>query len=409
MSWKSTFALIGSLLVCIGLFVFCRVEGGFLPWFLFYFSLALGLYEILVWVFSLRGITVQRAVSATRLSAGQSLAIRVRVLREGLWPTLWLAVSEELPVTWSLHAEDTRRVVQPLWSPVVTLTYRVHALTRGLYQIGDTRLETGDLFGMQRRHRVHKGHQEIIVYPQVVPVRGWSGNSPDETTARQPTSHITEESSNVMGVRDYVPGDKLSRIHWKASARNASLLSKEFELHVSSDLVFLADASRQNYPFGRKQSIFELEMIITASLMKFCYETHRRFGLMLHGRTIQQYAPGTGEALFLHCMEALAIAEPDGAVPFAESLVRTAQEMPRGATLVIVSPQLNKEAAIAIQKVAQRVGVQWFVPVDSGAVEGDSRSALSMMQTAGARVYLISNSQQLAELSRGGARIAVHP
>jgi len=408
MTWKGSLALVGGLLLWIGLFVFCRVEGAFLPWFLFYFYTVIFAYELLAWLFALRNISVERAVSATRLSAGQSLAIRIRISRHGLWPTLWLGVSEELPAAWSVNAEDAHRVVQPLWNTQINLTYRIHALKRGLYRLGDTRLETGDVFGLQHRSRSYQGNMEIIVYPQVVPVRGWSGTHPDETSARQPTSHITEESSNVMGVRDYVPGDRLSRIHWKASARNGMLLSKEFELHVSSDLVFLADLSKSSHE-GISASVFELEMIITASLMKFCFETHRRFGLLLHGSTLQKFDAGTGEALFLHCMEALAVAQPDSSIPFTESVLRTARDIQHGGTLVVVSPRMDKDVAVAIHTVSKWVGVQWFVPYTGETVEADAHGPLSMMQTAGARVHLVPSAQHLSQLNRGGERVAIRP
>ncbi|QQE78589.1 DUF58 domain-containing protein [Alicyclobacillus sp. SO9] len=406
MTWRVSLWTAGAGLLLVGLFIFARVEGAFIPWFLLYFYCIVLLYEAGTWFFNLRGITVRRRISATRLSAGQSVTVRVRVFREGWWPTLWLRVTEDLPRQWVFHAEDSQRVIQPLWTRELELNYRIHALKRGAYRIGSTELESGDVFGLQQRKKHFSGSSEVIVYPKVVPVRGWAGSRPDDTGSRQPTSHISEESTNVMGVRDYVPGDKLSRIHWMASARSGTLLSKEFELHVSSELVFMPDLSSISHK-EHNDDVLELEMVVAASLIKFSFETHRRFGLTLHGKSLQQYPVGTSEALFLHCMEALAIAAADGEIPFSESLVRAAQDLPRGTTLVVVSPSLDKQSAIAVETISRKVSVEWFVPLPQGSVENADKHVLSMLQTAGAKVHLISSGEQLSQLGRGGTRFAV--
>jgi uncharacterized protein (DUF58 family) len=45
----------------------------------------------------------------------------------------------------------------------------------------------------------------------------------------------------VRGVRDYVPGDRRSQVHWRASARAGALVVKEVEETTSPVLVLLLD------------------------------------------------------------------------------------------------------------------------------------------------------------------------
>lgn len=45
---------------------------------------------------------------------------------------------------------------------------------------------------------------------------------------------------NILGIREYLPGDDYRRIDWKATARTSKLMVKEFEKHLCKDVLFIA-------------------------------------------------------------------------------------------------------------------------------------------------------------------------
>jgi uncharacterized protein (DUF58 family) len=399
-----------SLLVISGVtlfssYAFAKVQGEFLPWFLFYFLCSVFIYEVISYAVGVRYVSTERKLSATRLSAGQTLTIHVVGKRTGIWPLFWIRVNEDLPQRWLFQTQGADTVLQPLWKREFSLTYQIRGVQRGLYVIGDTHVETGDLLGLIRRGRTERRKTEVLVYPRVVPVAGWTGYQPEELGLRHPTRRRAEESSNVIGVRDYVPGDRLSRIHWPASARRGALQAKEFELHVASELLFIPDLSASSFR-GNDPALFELEMTIVASLMKHVYDSHRPFGATLHGKQLVTFPTGCDEALFLRCMEALALAEADGSVDFAQSLIRIAQETPLGTTLVVVSPRLDRDIAVAAEIVRRKGPVEWFVPVsaDAGELRDEQRQGLAMLQAARVNTYLIGSEDHLGALKRGGSQ-----
>lgn len=381
-------------------FVFARVEGGFLAWFVFDFSCVLGIYEMVELWFGGRGLVCTRQLSTTRLTAGQSLTVRLQVRRSAGWPLWWLRVEDDLPTAWLMLTR--RPVLQPLWATHFVLEYRLPGLLRGVYEIGATRLVSGDLLGLVERSRMQPGADTVWVFPQVVPVRGWSGYRPELLGLREPTGRRSEESSNVIGVRDYIPGDRLSRVHWPASARMGTLQAKEFELHVASELMIMADLSTHSFR-TQPPALFELEMVVTASLLKHAYDLHRTFGLTLHGENLVQTPSGTGQALWMRGMEALALARPEGPVCFAQSLARLVQESTLGTTFVVVSPQLDVESAVAAEAARRRGPVEWFVPVMGTQLNSGQRQVLKLLEVSRVNVYLIANPSQLGNLKRGGA------
>ena len=224
---------------------------------------------------------------------------------------------------------------------------------------------------------------------------------------RESTRRRSEESTNVLGVRDYVPGDRLSRIHWPATARRGALLAKEFEMHVSSDLLFVPDVSMMSYR-GLDPAIFELAMTVVASLLKHAYERHRKFSLTLHGNTLQRFPSGSDEALFLHCLEALAVASPDGKTPFAQSLLRIAQEAPAGTIVVVVSPSLDKQMVVTAEQMRRRTPLEWFAPIVQNELTADQRNSIRLLESMRVPVYPLRQAEQLSQLVRGGGHHAAN-
>lgn len=393
--------LCGGLLLWIALFVFARVQGAFFAWFLFYFVSLLFVYEGAVYRVGLRGLQVHREVSALRLSAGQALHLTVTLTRRSWWPLLWVRVQADLPQRWVVHARGSERVLQPLWAEKVVSTYKIGSVERGVYRVGASAVETGDLFGLVRRRSVYDHFDEVLVFPRVVPVQGWTADHPEEQGLRQPTRRRAEESSNVLGVRAYVPGDRLSRIHWPATARRGELQAKEFELHVTSELLFIVDVAADSFAIGG-DTVFETEMTMAASLIKHAFELHRQFALKMHGERVVSLPTGRDEALFFRCMEELALARPSGNTPFSDSLQRMAREAVPGTTLVLVSPTLNRDSAAAVGAVRHRAPVEWFMPVANRELTDTERQGLQMLTAAGGRVHLIQSVEDLASLRRGG-------
>lgn len=393
--------LSGVILFWLLLFVFARVQGAFFSWFLFYFMTAVLLYEVAVASYGLRGIEVERELSADRLSAGQTLEIRITLKRSGWWPHFWVRIRDDLPERWLHDEHDAERVLLPLWQKNRSFVYEIRNLQRGVYRIGETTVGTGDVLGLVRRERHYQRTNEVLVYPRVVPVRGWSGYHPEELGLRQPTRRRVEESTTVLGVRDYIPGDRLSRIHWPASARRGELQTKEFELHVTSELLFIVDAARSSFQTGPRDR-FELEMTIAASLMKHAFDLKRQFAMTMHGSRVVSLPAGSTQALLFRALQELAMAVPDGRTDFASSFARIAQEAAQGTTLVVMSPTVSRESAAAAGTVRNRVTVEWFMPVGGPKLTDAERQGLQMLATAGVHVYLIPSSEQLGSLLRGG-------
>ncbi len=128
-----------------------------------------------------------------------------------------------------LGGEQRRVVVRPL-APGQAATYRYELPTRrrGRVVVGPLALERTDQFGLVRS-RVGTGATATLwVHPQRHPVRSLAGLRPRHHHTGRPPPDPLRGSTDLRTVREYVVGDEVRHLHWKAVARTGTLMVREY-------------------------------------------------------------------------------------------------------------------------------------------------------------------------------------
>lgn len=169
------------------------------------------------------------------------------------------------------------------------------ALKRGRLPLGRLTISTRYPLGLFRAWSPLQLSVSGLVYPKPLPpdlrIRQLLGGQGDEGLGG-----MADSSGEVSEIRPYQPGDHLSRISWKASARGMGLFSKEFQARAART-VFLDWNALAG--FGYEERISRL-----AGLVLEAEREGRRYALRLPGGDI---APGAGAVHAHTCLEALAL------------------------------------------------------------------------------------------------------
>lgn len=102
-----------------------------------------------------------------------------------------------------------------------------------------------DFFGWTIRKVKVEKPQMFFVYPKVYPVTTVPLKMQYDQGTTASLYSLIKDTTMVTGVREYVPGDRFSWIHWKSFAKNGELRTKEFEDKQSQNIFFLIDRSVQ--------------------------------------------------------------------------------------------------------------------------------------------------------------------
>jgi len=269
----------------------------FLVLFLFLIAVLLRLDFVFYLVYVLFGVyVVSRWWTARGLSAlevqrrftdhaflGERVTVELELRNGALLPIPWLRIHETVPL--ALHAPSyVRRVTGFRPREHTSIIYDLDCRRRGYYPIGPLHLTSGDVFGFAKAERREAATDHLTVYPEIIPLTrlGFPSQSPFGTIRSQ--QHIFEDPARATGVRDYRAGDSLRRIHWKASARQETLLVKKYEPAISLQTAIFLNLNRQEY--GQRWRIDgpEWAIVVAASIASHLVEQQQAVGLMTNGR-----------------------------------------------------------------------------------------------------------------------------
>jgi uncharacterized protein (DUF58 family) len=200
-----------------------------------------------------------------RAFPGEQVAVELSVRNDGWLPVPWVEIHESLPV---------QLVAPPFYREVISLgpheerrfTYQLTCRRRGYHPLGPLTMRTGDLLGIMPQSVAQVESDHIIIYPQVVPLQALDLPTRSPHAALPATSHLFEDPTRLMGVRDYRRGDSLRRIHWTATASVGRLLVKQYQPAIARETVACLDLGEEGYERRQRYTATELAIVAAASI-----------------------------------------------------------------------------------------------------------------------------------------------
>lgn len=238
----------GRLLLILGAATLLVVAGILVPVFawavLIFDALMLAAFVVDLW----RARRAQLAAERTwpnLLSQGSTAEIRVELRAENLGRTLHVQLRDELHPALSDAPRRTHLELVPD-APAATWTYDITPRRRGEHEAGALMARIEGPWRLARHQRKLTGGEPRRVYPQV----RWDGKVGHLLLLahrRSLGSHpqrLQGLGSEPYALREYLPGDPLNRIQWRASARHGRLVSREDTWERGARLLVLLDCAR---------------------------------------------------------------------------------------------------------------------------------------------------------------------
>ena len=302
----------------------------------------------------MESVEYDRRLSAHRVFFGETVTLEVQVSNRKLLPLPWAQVNDEVPAELTFLKgsptpfRDSPRailssVISLSWYHRLTRRYPVQCLKRGYFTFGPATLQSGDLFGFYYKETATQQKDYLLVYPPILPLEALGVPSRDPFGDVRVQRHLFEDPVRVLTTRDYVPGDPLGRVHWRASARLGKLQSRVFEPTTSVDLALFFDVRTVDPPFwGRREQLLETGVLTVAAIANYAVEHRQRIGLYVNdsyrhtGKTMK-VPPSEHAEQFARVMETLAHVQGFPISAIEDLLIGEGRALPWRTTLMMVT------------------------------------------------------------------------
>ncbi|MBN1629819.1 MAG: DUF58 domain-containing protein [Thermoleophilia bacterium] len=342
------YALLGLALVT---YLAGRVLG---TWELYLFAFGFLAAVIVSWATALatgRRVKVTRTLIPERPVAGDEPEIEFLLKNGSLLPGPELTLRSPLA---GLSSESVELEVDSL-GPHSERMLKAHAgrVNRGVHVLPAAEALAEDALGITKV--VHKITDPLVVtvfpriahldscalYPELGLRHEWTGRR----------GITTFGASEFKGVRPHQPGEPLSHIDWKTTAKTGILMLREMEEPAGADVTLLLDGTAQSLVGDPPDNNFELAVRAAGSIADYVLRANRGVTLLCHERSwrhVQLTADGGGRRAL---MQALAETQPNASAPLANALRHLRTDGPhllRTQSVTVVSISLDRQLARAL-------------------------------------------------------------
>lgn len=393
-----------------------------------------------------RRLTAVRTLTPEQPTAGDDVKVSVRVRNESLVPGPQVTVTG---AGGDLEALDGTLEIESLRPRAErTAAITISPARRGRFHLPELHIETEDPLGLARARRATGEPQDVTIYPSLVHLETCAALAHLEGAHERGARGLPRlGGSELRGIRPHYPGEPLSHVDWKATARTGSLMLREMDDPGGSDICLVLDgtaaaagrgpgsgAGSSGVPGGvpatvgrraRRSAVarrrarrsaavtrsaarrgdgpdpgFEVAVQVAGSIADAALRGGRDVDLLLHEAAWRRVALKRGRQSRRRLLEALATAAPSGTVSLAAALGwldGRDRRRPRAQSWVVVVRSLDAALARALSA-RRREGPRIVVVLVHGSSSdgGPDRSLLLSLAAADVPCLTVKHDDDLA-------------
>lgn len=317
-------------------------------------------------------ISLERNSRELRANVGDVFEESYKFTNNSRIPAAWIEVINQSKLP---YASGSRLLTLVMGKQKRSYNARSWLTRRGSFQLGPTLINVGDPFGIFTSKKIVSAKEKLIVFPMIQAIQFFP-SSP----GLLPGGHVIERKSQditpyAAGVREYVHGDAMKRIHWRTSIRRDKLMVKEFEQDPQAEVWIYLDSQKNvhyqkayqheelplhNVLFVKRPklklppSTLEYSVSIAASLAHYFISQRRAVGYASVGQTFNVLSADRSERQEAKILETLAFVEADGNTSIAALATMQANQLPQRSTVILITPNTKPELITAVDDILFR-------------------------------------------------------
>jgi len=222
----------------------------------------------------------------------------------------------------------------------------------GVYDVGALRVRARDPWRLVTwEGRVEASHR-LKAYPRPLTLRRLLAPMETQAFAGSQVARAKGDGVEYADIRDFVPGDRVRSINWRASARRQGLVVNDRHPERNTDVVLFLDSFADVRDGDR--SVLD-EAVRAAAALAAKYLEHRdRVGLVGFGGVLRWLQPGMGSTQRYRLVETLLETGVEPTYTWRDVNIIPARILPPAALVLALSPLVDPRFIVALEDLRGR-------------------------------------------------------
>ncbi len=282
-----------------------------------------------------------------------------------------------------------------------TLPVTLRCRRWGLYDVGELELRARDAVRVVSWERTIRRTTRLKAYPRAESFQRILPPRETQVFTGSEVARVKGDGIEYADLREYVPGDRLRSINWRASARRQGFVVNEQHPERNTDVVLFVDSFADVRQGGR--STLDDAVRATGTLASRYLERRDRVGLVTFGGILRWLQPGMGLAQRFRLLETLLETGVEPTYTWRDVNVIPARILPPKALVLGITPLLDERYVATIADLRARGFDVAVIEVDPVRLVEPAPGELGALAY---RLWLLDREALRSRLARLGIPVA---
>tara|TARA_B100000686_G_scaffold36780_1_gene38238 strand:+ start:12 stop:1256 length:1245 start_codon:yes stop_codon:yes gene_type:complete len=282
-------------------------------------------------------VKIRRETSSDNIFEDGDMNVRFIVKNKGLGIG-FVEIYDELPPQARITKGSNYTLLYMRPWQEVSFEYSLKLPLRGHYHLGPVKLRVKDAFDLFYNEKIEESLHSFSVFPQieVLEEQVIKSRAPKLLSGAMPLN-VIGAGTEFYSLREFVPGDSLRSVNWKALAKKGKMMVNETVREDVMDVILLVDAREVSAVGGGRDTPLEMSCRAAATYAKQLLDERNNVALMVYGDTVERVDLDRGEHHLFKILTSLSSAKPQGNLKLEIVLKDTLPYIPSGSPIILFS------------------------------------------------------------------------
>jgi len=272
----------------------------------------------------------------------------------------------------------------------------------GSVEFGDIRLRARGRIGMLAWEGCIRRPHRLQIYPRPELLQSLVAPLDTQLAAGDLVARVRADGLEFADTREFVPGDRLRSVNWRASARHGELIVNERHPDRNADVVLFLDSFAEARSSDEGDGTLERAVRAAATLAGRYLARRDRVGLVTFGGILRWLEPGGGIVQRYRLIDALLETGVEFSYAWKDVNIIPARTLPPKALVIAVTPLLDERSIAALFDLRARGHDVVIVEVSPE----DVVSPAAGLDALAYRLWLLQRGALRARFERSGVAVA---